>query len=177
MRASDRAGLGIVTIAYAAGSWTNFAIAAVGAAATLTGLLFVAASINLQRILQFPSLPTRVGQTLILFVIPLIIGIFVLIPGQSSAVLAAELLLTAVLLGGFQLAITAHSGRSEYETPLTWLLARVFPAVISCGCLAVAAGTLLARGGGGLYWLVPSVLSAIAFGLVNTWVLLIEINR
>jgi hypothetical protein len=32
-------------------------------------------------------------------------------------------------------------------------------------------------GRGGLYWLVPSMLAAIAFGLVNIWVLLVEILR
>jgi len=31
--------------------------------------------------------------------------------------------------------------------------------------------------GGGLYWLVPGVLAAIVFGLVNAWVLLVEILR
>jgi hypothetical protein len=48
---------------------------------------------------------------------------------------------------------------------------------VSCGSLVLAGATLLARGGGGLYWLVPSVLAAIAFGLINAWVLLVEILR
>jgi hypothetical protein len=38
-------------------------------------------------------------------------------------------------------------------------------------------GTLLAPAGGGLYWLVPSVLAAFIFGLGSTWVLLVEIRR
>jgi hypothetical protein len=33
------------------------------------------------------------------------------------------------------------------------------------------------RAGGGLYWVVPAVLAAIVFGLINAWVLLIEILR
>jgi hypothetical protein len=37
--------------------------------------------------------------------------------------------------------------------------------------------SLLAAGGGGLYWLVPSVLAAIVFGLIDAWVLLVEIMR
>jgi hypothetical protein len=48
---------------------------------------------------------------------------------------------------------------------------------VSCGCLILAAVTLLAQAGGGLYWLVPSVLAAITFGLINAWVLLVEILR
>jgi hypothetical protein len=38
-----------MTAAYAPESWDGFALAVVTAAATLTGLLFVAVSINLQR--------------------------------------------------------------------------------------------------------------------------------
>ena len=51
-------------------------------AATLAGLLFVAVSINLKRILEFPSLPARAGQTLMLFVMPLITGLFLVVPAS-----------------------------------------------------------------------------------------------
>jgi hypothetical protein len=44
-------------------------------------------------------------------------------------------------------------------------------------CLGVADATLIAAAGGGLYWLVPSVLAALIFGLINVWVLLVEILR
>ncbi len=57
------------------------------------------------------------------------------------------------------------------------MVGAVFPAVVSCGCLVIAGATLAAQAGGGLYWLVPSVLAAIIFGLVNVWVLLVEILR
>jgi len=51
------------------------------------------------------------------------------------------------------------------------------PGLVSCGCLVVAGATLIGQVGGGLYWLVPSVLAALIFGLVNVWVLLVEILR
>ncbi len=57
------------------------------------------------------------------------------------------------------------------------MIGRVVPAVVSSGCLAAAGVTLLAQAGGGLYWLVPSVLTALIFGLINVWVLLVEILR
>jgi hypothetical protein len=38
-----------------------------------------------------------------------------------------------------------------------------------------AGSTLLAQAGGGLYWLLPSVLTPIISGLVNAWILLLEI--
>jgi hypothetical protein len=48
-----------VTPTYAAPAWAGFATAVAAATATLTGLLFVAVSINLQRILQYPNLSGR----------------------------------------------------------------------------------------------------------------------
>jgi hypothetical protein len=175
--AGNGGGLVIVTTAYAPADWTNFGLGAAGTAATMAGLLFVAVSINLKQILEYPNLPARAAQTLILFATPLVAGIFLLVPGQPATALAWELLVTGVGVGALQLLIDARSQRSDQETPLTWLLGRVFPPIASCGCLTVAGGTLLAQAGGGLYWLVPSVLAAIVFGLVNVWVLLVEILR
>jgi hypothetical protein len=79
-----------VTPAYAAPAWASFATAVATAAATLTGLLFVAVSINLQRILQYPNLPGRAAQTLVMFSLPLVFSILMLVPGQPVAVLAGE---------------------------------------------------------------------------------------
>jgi hypothetical protein len=166
-----------VTPAYAATAWAGFATAVAAAAATLTGLLFVAVSINLQRILQYPNLPGRAAQTLVMFGVPLVFSIFILVPGQPAAVLAGELIGTGILVAGGLLVIDAQAGRSVHETRYSWLLSRIFPAITSCVCLVVAGSTLLAQAGGGLYWLLPAALVAIVAGLANTWVLLIEILR
>ena len=166
-----------MTPAYAAPAWAGFATAVAAATATLTGLLFVAVSINLQRILQYPNLPGRAAQTLVMFSIPLVFSIFVLVPGQPATVLAGELVGTGILVGAGLLVIDARAGRSVHETRYSWLLSRIFPAITSCVCLVVAGSALLAQAAGGLYWLVPAALVAIVAGLANTWVLLIEILR
>jgi modulator of FtsH protease len=51
--------------AYSTAGWDSSFVAEVGAPAALAGLLFVAVSINLTRILQFPQLPGRAAETLI----------------------------------------------------------------------------------------------------------------
>ncbi|HEX3901634.1 MAG TPA: hypothetical protein VH853_02220 [Polyangia bacterium] len=48
--------------AYPTAGWESFFVAEVGAAAALTGLLFVAVSINLSKVLAFPQLPGRAGN-------------------------------------------------------------------------------------------------------------------
>ncbi len=166
-----------MTPAYAAPAWAGFATAVATAAATVTGPLFVAVSINLQRILQYPNLPGRAAQTLVMFSIPLVFSIFTLVPGQPAAVLASELIGTGILVAAGLLVIDARAGRSVHETRYSWLLSRIFPAITSCACLVIAGITLLPQAGGGLYWLLPAALVAIVAGLANTWVLLIEILR
>jgi len=170
-----------VTAGYTPAGWTAFGAGAVGAGATLSGLVFVAVSINLTRILGTPSLPARAWQTLGLLSTPMLTGFFLLVPGQSRAVLAWELIVLGVLLGGSRVAIHHQAVRSEKDTPLPLVgglagfVSAVAPALVSYVCLAAAGAALLARAGGGLYWLVPSVLVAIFFGLINAWALLVEI--
>jgi hypothetical protein len=166
-----------VVTAYAADRWADFGVGVAGASAALAGLVFVAVSINLSEILKYRNLPGRAALTLMLFVTPLIAGILLLVPRQPDAALGAEFLAFGVVIGGSELVINQRSGRSEKETQLTWVLARLAPPIVSCGCLVLAGATLLAESGGGLYWLVPSVLAAITFGLINAWVLLVEILR
>jgi hypothetical protein len=105
-----------VTTAYTAARWTAFAAAGVAAGATLSGLVFVAVSINLNRILGHPTLPVRAWQTLALLLAPLLIGFFVLVPGQSNTALAWELVGSALLLGGARLVLHHQAVRSEKDT-------------------------------------------------------------
>src|ERR1035438_5067372 len=58
---------------------------------------------------------------------------------------------------------------------LAGFVSAIVPALVSYACLAVAGATLLARGGSGFYWLVPTVLLAFFFGLINPWTLLVGI--
>jgi hypothetical protein len=166
-----------VSAAYLAADWSDFGAAVAASAAALAGLLLIAVSINLQRILQFPSLPVRAAQTLVLLVTPLVTAILLLVPGQPRAALSLELLALGIPVGIVLLVIDHRTPLSDQETTLTWVVSRLVPPVLTCGCLAVAGGSLLGQAGGGLYWLVPSVVAAFCFGLSNVWVLLIEIVR
>jgi hypothetical protein len=166
-----------MTTAYAPGAWTGFGSAVATAAAALAGLLLVAVSINLRQILDAPGLPSRAAQTLITFVTPLVSGILLVVPGQARVALGAEVLAASLVIGGVHAYIDHNAERGEQETLWRRSVGRILPAVTSCGFMLLAGATLLGEAGGGLYWLVPSVLSALIFGLVNVWVLLVEILR
>lgn len=78
--------------AYASELWHELFVGVAGAAAALTGLLFVSLSINLQQILKQVWLPRRAGLTVMLLFEALVIAILGLVPGQSPVALGVELL-------------------------------------------------------------------------------------
>jgi hypothetical protein len=78
--------------AYSAAEWESLFVAEAGASAALAGLLFVALSINLERILKGSGLPGRAGEAIVLLLTVLVVSTFGLVPGQSPRVLGAEVL-------------------------------------------------------------------------------------
>ena len=82
--------------------WKDFFVTAAGASATLVGLVIVAISVNLQRIIEQPQLPSRGGATVAALVLMLVTSMAELIP-QSGATLAIEISLFGLLVWLIQL--------------------------------------------------------------------------
>jgi modulator of FtsH protease len=163
--------------AYHASQWNDLFIATAGASAALTGLLFVAVSINVERILKVEELPARAQMTLLLLLSVLVVSIIGLIPGQSRTALGVELLGEGLLFGA---AIAVLSKRSLSKKPVvTGSVLFVRQLLIAAGTLPLIVGavSLLAETGGGLYWTVGGIVFAIVGGVMNAWVLLVEILR
>jgi hypothetical protein len=162
---------------YVAHEWIDFCVAVVGAAAALSGLLVVAVSINIERILRDPTLPARAGQTLVLFVVPMVLGIVMLIPNQARTLLGSELIAIGAFIVGVLLTLNRPSRRAAKQPRVGWLVTRFLPSVVIPVLVAVAGISLIAKSGGGLYWIAPATLFALVAGLINSWVLLVEILR
>ena len=155
--------------------WDNFFVAEVGASAALTGLVFVAVSINVSRILAFPHLPGRAAHTLLLFFWVLLISSFGLVPGQSARLLGAEILGVAIL-GIVSASWVQFRHRLDVQER-SWVISQVLTSQVPLVPFVVCAVLLLKNRPEGLYWLVGGTVSSFAAGVLNAWVLLVEILR
>ena len=162
--------------AYDASEWTDLFVASAGASAALAGLVFVAVSINVDRILKFEGLPDRALETVLMLVSVVLVSIVGLIPGQSTTALGAEILALGLAFG-LVIARLARRSLPHGPHPRAWLISRLGVAAAATLPMIVAGASLLAEAGGGLYWLVAGMVFAIVGAVANAWVLLIEILR
>jgi hypothetical protein len=161
--------------AYDAAEWSDLFVATTGASAALAGLVFVAVSINIERILKFEGLPERALETVLLLLGALVVSIVGLVPGQSRVALGAELLVVSLILG-FAIARlpTRQTGRQETRGRLLgrWVIRAGGTVPLVVGGASVIAGS-----GGGLYWIAAGIVLALIGAIGNAWVLLVEILR
>jgi modulator of FtsH protease len=162
--------------AYDASEWSDLFVAAAGAGAALAGLVFVAVSINIKLILAGEGLPDRALQTVLTLLMAVCVSIVALIPGQDHIALGAELLIITV---GFGVVVLRLSIRSlpPGSAPRHWIVGRLFVLAIGVVPLLVGSISVLAEGGGGLYWIAAGIVGALVGAVVNAWVLLVEILR
>jgi hypothetical protein len=159
-------------------AWKEFFVTAAGASATLVGLVIVAISVNVQRILDAPQLPSRGGATVAALVLILVSSLAGLIP-QSSAAFAIE-------LSAFGLVVWLLHMWSARQIIVVYLksleLLRESVLGIAIGQIQsipflIGGISLLLQQAAGLYWIAWAIIATFILSVVNTWVLLVEILR
>jgi hypothetical protein len=154
--------------------WQGFAEMTGGASAALTGLLFVAVSLNASRIAGHQGLRASAGQTLVLFLAPLFMAAALLAPGQPDWVLGSELIAIGLIASWVLLGIVRlkHS-LTDDDQRLIAIFNRRGPNVVVM-LLFVASGISLAcDAAAGLYLLLPASLVAFVSGVLNAWYFLL----
>jgi hypothetical protein len=162
---------------YDPAAWEPFFSAIIAAAAALTGLLFVAVSINLDRILKGGKfLPARAAETLATLLLVVASSALTLVP-QNIRLVGVEILVVVVPM----LVITVRSQlshrRRNRDDPVLWTISRMASTALATVPCTLAGLSLVAHWGGGLYWLVPAALLGILGAVYSAWVLLVEIVR
>jgi hypothetical protein len=158
-------------VAFDIEAWSDYGLAVVGGAAALTGLLFVAVSVNSAWFSSSEAHRGRAGQALVLFVVPLVTGILLLIPGQSTTTLGIEIAAVGLLVG--RVIFKLHSAELKDEPRVLVVLDRLSPRGAITAALIACGASLIAGRLGGLYWLAGAHVGALLAGLVNAWVFLL----
>jgi hypothetical protein len=164
--------------AYTTEGWGELFLAEAGASAALGGLLFVAVSINLERIVALRSLPGAALGTIVLLVAVLMVSTFGLVPGQPRWVFGSEVLVVGLVAWSILTGIWIRTLQAPIPNQPRFV--PVISVVLTQAAtlpMAVAGVSLLLEGGGGLYWLVPGVSFSLVVAVVNAWVLLVEVVR
>jgi modulator of FtsH protease len=159
--------------------WENFFIAEVGASAALTGLILVGVSINLNKILSVPALPSRVLAVLSMLLTVLIISSLLLVPGQSLSMVGIEVLVIGLCVWLAVIRLDIHIWRNtEANAPYRrGVCLSIFVDQFTLLFYAIGGVVILCRGVDGLYWLVPAILLSFIKAFWDARVLLVEINR
>lgn len=162
--------------AYDPSKWSELFVAAAGASAALAGLVFVAVSINLDRILKLPGVPDRALQTVLLFLSVVVVSLLGLFPEQSRTALGLELTSVAVFFTVF-ISVAGIRSRPPSGSPVHWVAGRVMLVAVATLPFLIGGISVLSGSGGGLYWTAAGIICAVAAGVANAWVLLVEILR
>jgi hypothetical protein len=157
--------------------WQPFFSAEVSASAALAGLLFVALSINIRRIIDEGEwLPGRAGQSLTMLMTALLLASVALFPGLTPEHFG---LASLVIVIGSALFSTRFA-IAQFSVPPGYRGHMLFNFVLNAAFLLI--GTLgsffvMASGAAALAWIAAAILYALCDGMFNAWVLLVEILR
>ncbi len=145
--------------------------------AALTGLVVVAISINLTRILSVVNLPQRAGEALVMLVGAIVAASVALVPNQPTTLLGWELVAIGLVI--FAAPAVNQVGFWKLTQGVTPAKKYVRLAITSTASLpfAVAGLYLIVGVSGAFYWAAAGVICSIVAGVWNTWILLVEILR
>jgi hypothetical protein len=161
-------------VAYDPERWHDAYVMLGSAAAALTGLVFVALSIHLRAIGADRFQRAR-GHYLTFGLIYLtVVAAFVLIPGQGDDALGVELLVGGVV-GAVMTGVPLVRMRSNLRLTLGFR-ARVVAAAVAVALNLTAGASLIARRGGGLYFLIAALLLALVTNVSGAWALLVGLT-
>jgi hypothetical protein len=160
-------------VGYTTATWLGFGEALAAVTGALTGLLFVALSVKSDVLAASRRLSSRAAETLVLFMISVLITVLLVAP-QPPVALGAELLAVAVVSGIALFVLDRRAGHATDQGVAAYI-ERFSPNTITAVLVGVAGLSFLLKAGGGLYWLIPAAVASLLGGVVNAWLFLVNI--
>jgi uncharacterized membrane protein SirB2 len=151
--------------------WGNFFVITGGASGALTGLVFVAVSLQAEAIFGSVTLRKAAGQALILLVTPLWVAAIMTVPAVPEQTRGSFLIVTGLAVGGVLLFIRLGMHPAE-EGNLARLLTRIMPNVLTTVPLIIAGVWIVVWGESGVYWLTPAQMVPLIGGVASAWLIL-----
>jgi hypothetical protein len=166
-------------MAYNPGDWHDFFVMTGGAAAALTGLLFVAMSLHAREIMANVYFRNRAVGTLTSLTSQLLISGSVLIPGQPVWLLGAQVEAAALFFLAFIIRQIQTRGpvAPRVASTLTHRLMEFGGGTIWIVLFNAAGISLLLRAGGGFYLLAAVMFFMFAWNIYLAWILITEVSE
>jgi len=158
-------------------AWQTFYVMVGGAAAALTGLIFVAVSLHTRSVMSGVLHRDRAWSSIALLMSQLFIAIAVLVPAQSELALGLEVDLIALFWVYRTAWATIRLGpsmraadRPRARWQLEWLSWMVWLVALVTGGIAITAGNAI-----GFQLLALAMVGMFGFGIWSSWVLVSEV--
>jgi hypothetical protein len=155
--------------------WSEFAVAVAGAAAALAGLIIVAMSVNIDRILKSPSVAARGASAIGSLVVGVAACCLMLVPAQPLWAFGVEVVVGAALLWalwGVMLREVLADARPGMPSFPRYSILFVAPALYTVGGVLMLFGAMA-----GIACVAAGAIISIIVGVVVAWIALVEILR
>lgn len=162
--------------AYDAAAWHDFFVTAGTAAAALTGLLFVALSIQLDRVLGHPEHRFRARGNFFGLTVVMVMALVVLMPSLSPGWLGVGLIVPNLTAA----AVNAWHTRRVLPTFFTGSI--IFPLRVAFSYVLILMGVIggisvIWGVGGGLLWPAIEAIGMLLIALLGAWSLLVGVAQ
>jgi hypothetical protein len=108
-------------------------------------------------------------------IVVLVVCFFGLAPNEGSTAFGWEIVAVSLPSAGQTIVTSVRRRRSGDR--LSWTLGSLAQLLLPVLAIFVGGVSLLARGGGGIYWILVGTALVFVSASINAWVLLVEILR
>ena len=156
--------------------WSEFHVAMAGATAALAGLVIVAASVNIDKVIAAGSVTARLATSIATLVVAIVVSGAALVPALSLQWFGAIIVVATIPTAGFQFhaaSALAHDGQG----PSRGRSLRVAIGFVPILAYLVAGLLCLAGQPSGVGVSAVGTLTGIVVAILMSWIALVEVLR